>query len=85
MTLPLQAQMLTGLHGFSICGVLKRGVEVKRVFFTASVALVLALGLAAAGGATVPGPNGVIVFRAVTEDGSSQVFTIASDGGISDS
>ena len=53
----------------------------KRVFFTASVALVLALGLAAAGGATVPGPNGVIVFRAVTEDGSSQVFTIASDGG----
>lgn len=52
----------------------------KRVFFTAVVALLLALGLAAAGGATVPGLNGVIVFRAVTGDGSSQVFTIASDG-----
>jgi len=31
-------------------------------------------------GATVPGPNGVIVFRAVTSDGSSQIFTIADDG-----
>jgi TolB protein len=42
--------------------------------------VLLALALVTAGGATVPGPNGLIVFRAVTGDGSSQIFTITSDG-----
>jgi Tol biopolymer transport system component len=42
--------------------------------------ILIALALPAGGGATVPGPNGLIVFRAVTGDGSSQIFTIAPDG-----
>ena len=42
--------------------------------------LLIAFALPAGGGATIPGPNGLIVFRAVTGDGSSQVFTIAPDG-----
>ena len=52
----------------------------RRIFFAAAVGLLLALALVTAGGATVPGPNGLIVFRAVTGDGSSQIFTITSDG-----
>jgi Tol biopolymer transport system component len=43
-------------------------------------AAVVALALPAGGGATVPGPNGLIVFRAITSQGSSQVFTIGPDG-----
>jgi len=39
----------------------------------------IVLGLPAGGGATVPGPNGLIVFRAVTSQGS-QIFTIGPDG-----
>ena len=43
--------------------------------------ILLALALPAGGGATIPGPNGLIVFRAVGADGSSQVYTIGPDGG----
>jgi TolB protein len=42
--------------------------------------VLVALTLPAGGGATVPGPNGLIVFRAVTDNGSSQLFTITPDG-----
>jgi TolB protein len=42
--------------------------------------ILIALALPAGGGATVPGPNGLIVFRAVTNNGSSQLFTIGPDG-----
>jgi Tol biopolymer transport system component len=42
--------------------------------------ILIALALPAGGGATVPGPNGLVVFRAITGDGSSQIFTIAPDG-----
>jgi Tol biopolymer transport system component len=42
--------------------------------------LLVALALPTGGAATIPGPNGLIVFRAVTGDGSSQIFTIAPDG-----
>jgi TolB protein len=43
-------------------------------------AVLIALALPAGGAATVPGPNGLIVFRAITGDGSNQLFTIAPDG-----
>jgi Tol biopolymer transport system component len=42
--------------------------------------ILIALALPTGGGATVAGANGLIVFRAVTGDGSSQIFTIAPDG-----
>jgi TolB protein len=41
--------------------------------------ILIALALPAGGGATVPGPNGLIVFRALTDSGS-QLFTIGPDG-----
>jgi TolB protein len=41
--------------------------------------ILIALAVPAGGGATVPGPNGLIVFRAVTDSGS-QLFTIGPDG-----
>lgn len=52
----------------------------SRLFwFVGFVAAAIVLGLPAGGGATVPGPNGLIVFRAHLPQGS-QIFTIAPDG-----
>src|SRR4029450_8406937 len=51
----------------------------KQVFLAGACGLLLALALATAGSATVPGPNGLIAFRANTDSGS-QLFTIAPDG-----
>lgn len=51
----------------------------KRSFSTAAVMLLLALAVVATGGATVPGPNGLIVFRADEANGG-QVYTIRPDG-----
>jgi TolB protein len=51
----------------------------KKLFFLAGVCVaVMVLVLPAGGGATVPGPNGVIVFRAGEPDG--QIYTIGPDG-----
>ena len=58
----------------------QRGEAMKHILLTGACGVVVALALATTGGATVPGPNGLIVFRAVTGDGSSQLFTIAPDG-----
>jgi Tol biopolymer transport system component len=53
----------------------------RRLFALAGFCgILLALTLPAGGGATIPGPNGLIVFRAVGSDGSSQVYTIGPDG-----
>jgi Tol biopolymer transport system component len=41
-----------------------------------AVGVILAVVLALPAGAAYPGPNGLIAFRAVTGDGSSQLFTI---------
>jgi TolB protein len=51
----------------------------KQVLLAGACGLLLALALATAGSATVPGPNGLIAFRANTDSGS-QLFTIAPDG-----
>ena len=51
----------------------------KQVLLAGACALPLALALATAGSATVPGPNGLIAFRANTDSGS-QLFTIAPAG-----
>lgn len=48
-------------------------------FVAGASGLLLALSLATAASATVPGPNGLIVFRADTDNGS-QLFTIRPDG-----
>jgi TolB protein len=51
----------------------------KRLLVSAAfVALVAVLALPAGSGATVPGPNGLIVFRAGEPDG--QIYTIGPDG-----
>jgi hypothetical protein len=50
----------------------------KHILFAGACALLLALALATAGSATVPGPNGLIVFRAGEPNG--QIYTIRPDG-----
>jgi TolB protein len=52
----------------------------RKALIPAVCGTLIALVLPAGGGATLPGPNGLIVFRAVTDNGSSQLFSIGPDG-----
>jgi TolB protein len=51
----------------------------KRILLAGACGLLLALALATPGGATVPGPNGLIVFRS-DESNGGQIYTIRPDG-----
>jgi hypothetical protein len=74
-----EADARTAAIAPSAQALIERGETVKHIFLAGACGLLVALALATAGSATVPGPNGLIVFRAVTDNGS-QVFTIGPDG-----